>query len=956
VEKNYLNLFAPNTDASSSIRGIYYQFLLTLEKWITNFLEDNNSIIEIEVEDDIKEVSGEIIFTQVKSYSSTFSLRTIEVKKSLLNFYFLFLKYNSKTPVKFCFYTNTEISKSEKLLNRWINEGVDDDSFRAIVRKKIKEILTEAVKKKKSKLSQRPQSPESRNKIKIAEQEFKADLTDSIADQFIGCINWEFYSTNPHSDIDRIEKSIKKLLEDKKFKNINSFLLKRILLCEIFRYSKFPKKEQRTLSKYKIEELIEKSEKGLIELLNRQFLEKIKSYEELEHRVSEIQENQINIQKELNKIGNTSQSISSNKELTLLPISKDKIIYGRDKELKEFFDVLSKGSRVNLHGFHGSGKSFFVQKFIESYYDNFDRIAWIDYSIPTENMILDNGILLENLGLSNLHSVTKCFQEICYKLNSIKGNNVLVLDNYESENSILPKLLSVRNWKIIIVSKEKVPEINKFKLDKIHYHDLKSYFLQELDLDKFDDDNTLLRFFKKVDYSPLVIKICIKTIKNSLDINIYDLLKKIEEQELDNPELEVNILGEDYEEYKSIVSYFLKKYQLDNLSDDASYILSFLSILPSKNIEIEDLAMIGGKKFFSKNKAYYVNIINELDRKGWIEREGNKVSTPNFLQEIIRYEEHSQINPFIGHSMYNIPWLSNRIPEFLQTSPKRALRFIRLGESILNSIPEKYRIRIFQPLIILENEILHAYGILFNFTDYNERWRALSINAKEYLYPKDINLGTIYNNLALSYDENDDLDKKIEFLKKSITICKANIDISKFDVYHLLITAYTNLSYIFFLKGDFKQGKNKLNRIFSVYKSGQRKEDYLYINALGLHALYHRKSKDHRKAIEIYNNALNTFNSLKGNDILANKTLLLTTLLNLSYCKLLINEEISTELELIEQQIREQRLTEFESGLKLLETSALIYEKAGNYEKAIELYEVVHKRRIALKQTEINEY
>ena len=51
-----IDIFDVNTDAVATNKGFYYQYLITLKKWISNFIEDNEIEAYSEVDQDIKEV------------------------------------------------------------------------------------------------------------------------------------------------------------------------------------------------------------------------------------------------------------------------------------------------------------------------------------------------------------------------------------------------------------------------------------------------------------------------------------------------------------------------------------------------------------------------------------------------------------------------------------------------------------------------------------------------------------------------------------------------------------------------------------------------------------------------------------------------------------------------------------------------------------------------------------
>lgn len=70
IDLDSIKIFKRNTDAIFTNRGFYYQYLSVLKKWVTNFVNDNDTPIYTEVENDIKEIGENYIFTQLKCYSS----------------------------------------------------------------------------------------------------------------------------------------------------------------------------------------------------------------------------------------------------------------------------------------------------------------------------------------------------------------------------------------------------------------------------------------------------------------------------------------------------------------------------------------------------------------------------------------------------------------------------------------------------------------------------------------------------------------------------------------------------------------------------------------------------------------------------------------------------------------------------------------------------------------------
>ena len=153
MEDQFLKFFDSNKDAVFTNRGFYYQYLVVLKKWITNFINESDVITFTEVDNDVKEVGEVLYFTQIKCYSSTFSFASSELQKAVFDFFILELKYKSLFgEQKFCFYTNTSVAKKEKLLLSWIAEPtLSDAKLKDMAVKKVREIIKDEFNIRKNK-------------------------------------------------------------------------------------------------------------------------------------------------------------------------------------------------------------------------------------------------------------------------------------------------------------------------------------------------------------------------------------------------------------------------------------------------------------------------------------------------------------------------------------------------------------------------------------------------------------------------------------------------------------------------------------------------------------------------------------------------------------------------------------------------------------------------------------
>ncbi|OXS72071.1 hypothetical protein [Priestia filamentosa] len=152
-----LIIFKKDTDAPGSNRGFVYQYLKTLVLWLNNFKDKKENTIFCEVEDDIKEINlieQNLKFTQLKCYSSAFNIDSGEIKKSIYNFFLLYLIYDDYEG-EYVFETNTHISNQDLILEKWMNyQGAlhTNEEVKTACVSKTQEILREIFEQEKSSL------------------------------------------------------------------------------------------------------------------------------------------------------------------------------------------------------------------------------------------------------------------------------------------------------------------------------------------------------------------------------------------------------------------------------------------------------------------------------------------------------------------------------------------------------------------------------------------------------------------------------------------------------------------------------------------------------------------------------------------------------------------------------------------------------------------------------------
>lgn len=848
-----IDVFEVNTDAIATNRGFYYQYLTILKKWIVNFIEDNNIDAYSEVDQDIKEVGESLIFTQVKCYTSNFSLNSEEVKSTLFNFFILFQKNKEfSDDTTFCFSTNTSISSREKLLSRWINdENLSDEKLRKLCAGKIKETLIKEIKSRKNKKLNQKKSEERHDLVKLSATNL-IEIVNNEVETFTRKIKWNFESLSPDEAIIKLKSEIENLLENNKFQNRPVSLLFGVFISEIYKRSQEKNPENRSLTKRTIINLLSHTDTELEEYLNIKFIRLINI--EIDLLRTDIKDIQSKIDSHTNKINlleKTFEKSSNNKlpkSLNILPDYTSVNIYDWETFITEINSQLASTKLLSIFSQGGMGKTSFAKKYLQTY-SNYNHVIWITIENSLSYSFAFDEILIKNLNLefSSKDDVECRFTNILNELNKIEGKNLIIVDIQEidEDKASLNKFLSLTSWEKLILSRNKIKTIPFVKLPQISIQNCKNIFNSHLSKQEENKTSLLDEFIEFVDFNILVIELVAKTIENSFDLTLEHFFNSLKNQDLDDDEYKIDIDVIDENNSIRIFNFLLKKFSLNNLKSNEFGYLEFISLLPSRDIIIEDIILINGLDHYKENKIEIINILNNLEKKGLIDfsLDKKRVNIHKIIKEVVLYNERKNISPFIGNIFY-ITWLTARIKEG-QNNPSTSYRFLKYAQSILNNIKEEYRRAVYQPLIILENELLYTYRFYINVENELEKWIDLAERAEKYPMLNEINLGIIYNNLGLAYAHSDS-QSAIKQFNKSL-----DLFLKKESLYlNEIITVLNNISNVFLQEEDIVNALDNFKKIQNFRRKYNLFDDQQLVIEHKILAECYKICGDLKKAIE----------------------------------------------------------------------------------------------------------
>lgn len=897
MREEVLSLIAVNRDAIATNRGFYYQYLHVVHKWVKNYVNENPVDVLTEVDDDIKEVGGELIFTQLKCYASAFSFSSPEIKKALLNFYFLYLKYHGNGPeLRFNFTTNSAPAKREKLLQNWIAQQPPQTALLEECTAHVSKLLLKEIKQIRDK---RLSNEKLDSGTKVTLTKNFAELNTLIADNktlsdFVRRIGWAFAEETPEQSVKSLFIKITEELSHPKFGSRPVKLIMEAMLTEIYRRSQLADTDQRKVTNgdlqillnTKDEELNAFIDNRLISILNVRFDLIESSLNEVKETVSEI----ANTQKQHgelidNLIGqNAGKTHQIPRLLTLAPFIDDASIVGRQNKLPQIHQLLSEAHHVTINGNGGMGKSTMLKYYYKTYEQEYHHLIWLNAESGLVDNICLNLEIADALALPiESEKYTERFSLILARLKNIPGNNLLIVDGYGQPVAQLDEIRALTNWKILVGTRLRLTGWRTIIMDALSFDEAKELFTAIDDHNEVSEED-LTKFLEAVEYNTLTIGLVAKTISNSLDLTLTKVLEYFEKQDLDNLELQLD-LDDKYGGSARLVNILKATFDLSALDDQERFFLLFFSILslPVKETDIIDLVELFGKGKEAENKKEITNAINKLHKKGLIERYGKQFIMHKMLQQSILYQERQYVNSFVTQVMIIIE-LTKRFQEGSDHDTNQALRFLKYGEAVLENIKEPFRRSVYQPILKLENEVLNIYNWLNTEDDLFVRYESLYNRAKVALPANDSLTGIIANNLGLATVNHGDLDKAMLFFDDAIHILETQNE----KALPALLTSLCNLCHLFIKRGEmtrFSECFAKIQEIRHKHKVWEDTSLPVQASVLGV-ANQHYGNLE--KALEMFNFAINLHLELPENK--RSDLLLVGYLINAAECYLGMKE------------------------------------------------------------------
>lgn len=513
---------------------------------------------------------------------------------------------------------------------------------------------------------------------------------------------------------------------------------------------------------------------------------------------------------------------------------------GREVEIAALQKRLENESLPLLvSGMGGIGKTSIVAKWFAEYLDEYDHIMWIDCltSLPQafvnslETKELPNDWKLKEKELPDIYT-----KRILHKILNIGGKNLLIIDGWDNETEInqFHQELNLPNWTVLITTRVQSSSLPCFTVGKLD--EIIASTLFERHASQAINDPILPQLLDYIDYHTLTIELLAKTFDSTFYIeSIEQLLQLLQENKWEDEDLMIDIKINHSEEYVQVYSHLLATFHLSELSEYEKWLLLQFSVLPPIPINGKELGE--WLKTEKKQKNKYVNALNGLAKKGWLENLKNKnYQIHPIVQTALRYhlEPNNKNCAFLIESFTKLLYIKQR------ESPMSKKVYIPYVTFMLNYITQKkYNVA----------ELLKKLALVFH--DQYDSQKALFYQKKANdIYEDTLDMGNLklassYNLLSMIYQDLGDFQESLSYQKRAIEIMETNKESSDIE----LASSYNNISLIYMELEDTHK------TLYFQLKAVQIFEDIHEPNHPELAILYNNLSSIYLKMVD-YDKAL----------------------------------------------------------------------------------------------------
>lgn len=614
---------------------------------------------------------------------------------------------------------------------------------------------------------------------------------------------------------------------------------------------------------------------------------------------------------------------------------------GRQSEIENLHQRLqAKKPTVLVNGIGGVGKTALAKKYVEEYQEEYNHIVWLDQQNSLLNAFITNKDLTENMGFTDEPEIER-FERILNELQSKKGRNLLIVDNYQKndfdkEFKIIQYFYDLRfqEWSILFTSRQTITHFDSFTLGMLPEEEAIELFLLHCPNKKVDEEQ-LKELFKLIDYHTLTIELLAKNYSNSWDLeNIQQVIELVEKKNLNGEQLQSLIeIGLDEQEIK-MYNHLVNIFNIKPLSEEAKYLFKQFAVLPHQ--------AINGKQFLewlNDPKRTYKPVLEELAQKGWLSNPDKLHFEMHRLVAMLMLQE---LNPSFDENEVIFDSILDELKQDkIEANPLASQYLTNYGNAFLDNIN-------FQDREINKAKMQHNLGVLhlyLGFYTYANDLLNQSLNTnKELLGENHENYITSLNDLSTLYHLQGEYDKAEHSYLKTLIITERVLG----KQHRFYANTLSNLGLLYESQGKYLEAEPIYREVLNIDEKINSKRSLKYsitLNHLG--SIYYKLGK-YDKAENFYKKALKVCELIEKTQ----HPYYATYLNNIA---LLYNDiqQYQKTMPLYQEALKIRRETLHESHPDIaqsLSNLGLLYYNEQQYEKAEPLYiEALEIREKSLK-------
>lgn len=392
------------------------------------------------------------------------------------------------------------------------------------------------------------------------------------------------------------------------------------------------------------------------------------------------------------------------KELNAFAKYPSENLLGRDSVIDDIYNKFLKNDVLILQGVGGIGKTAIAKSYLEAHKDNYEHLAYIDI---TDSLISTIFKKLNSIDSTFVYdheeSVTINLHNLINKLYAIK-NTLLIIDNCNDESELrqFKNDLESIKWKILITSRAIPAAYNNQVININHLLPEICYNLFEKNYRLLNEEEKAIvnRILLKIKYHTKLTIILAKAAFNNPLLKLEELADQVYKEEYKDEKINV-LVSLDTEEYP-VYDFLLLLFKPESLNSDQQRYLKYFSILPNQEISVEHLVRIFER---NENQGFFINVINKLTEKGWIEKYDTYYRIHPLIQLVTREKLYITLS--------NCGTLIDNLIYFLDqpTNYTDSASYLPYAESVANFFKDELDFKIG----ILNNHIAIIYKMLFEF-------------------------------------------------------------------------------------------------------------------------------------------------------------------------------------------------------------------------------------------------